>query len=100
MIQDIEHGLSGIGRPVVGLHGGLKLEEQVRAIASSPGHPRVIVSTNLAETSLTVEGGDAGGGHGAGQADGGGWVKWVAEVGGAAGGAGLGGTKGGASGGG
>ena len=56
MIAEIVQGLGGLGRPVVSLHGGLKLADQARAIVSDPQQPRVIVATNVAETSLTVEG--------------------------------------------
>ena len=38
------------------LHGSLSLDEQVRAITSNPKRRRIIASTNIAETSLTVEG--------------------------------------------
>ena len=42
---------------VLGLHGSLPAEEQDRALGSSlPGERRVIVSTSLAETSVTVPG--------------------------------------------
>ncbi len=42
------------GMAVMPLHGSLDAEAQDAAIA--PGHPRIIVATNIAETSLTVEG--------------------------------------------
>ena len=38
------------------LYGALPLDDQMRAISSSKARRRVIVSTNIAETSLTVEG--------------------------------------------
>jgi len=38
------------------LYGALPLKEQIRAISSSKDRRRVIVATNIAETSLTVEG--------------------------------------------
>jgi ATP-dependent helicase HrpB len=41
------------GFDVLPLHGGLPGDEQDRALAPG-GHPRVIVATNIAETSLTV----------------------------------------------
>ena len=43
------------GFDVLPLHGGLAPDEQDRAIVSGP-RPRVIVATNIAETSLTVPG--------------------------------------------
>ncbi|MTV24233.1 ATP-dependent helicase HrpB [Nitriliruptoraceae bacterium ZYF776] len=41
---------------VLPLHGGLPADEQDRALAPVPGRRRVVVSTDLAETSLTVPG--------------------------------------------
>lgn len=38
------------------LHGSLTLEEQQRALSPSSGRRRIIVSTNVAETSVTVPG--------------------------------------------
>ncbi len=43
------------GRDVFALHGQLTPEQQAQAVESS-SRPRVIVSTNIAETSLTIEG--------------------------------------------
>ena len=43
------------GRDVFALHGQLAPEEQSRAVECG-NRPRVIVSTNIAETSLTIEG--------------------------------------------
>lgn len=43
------------GRDVFALHGQLPPEAQSRAVEMGP-RPRVIVSTNIAETSLTIEG--------------------------------------------
>lgn len=42
---------------VLPLHGGLRLEDQERALAPSPKR-KIILATNVAETSLTVEGVD------------------------------------------
>lgn len=58
--REIEQTLRGLasrtnGVRLLPLHGGLTLQEQVEAIEPSK-HQRVIVSTNIAETSLTVEG--------------------------------------------
>lgn len=38
------------------LHGGLPLEEQDRVIRKDPARGKVILSTNIAETSLTIDG--------------------------------------------
>lgn len=46
------------GTPIVPLHGSLDSESQDRALAPSAGR-RVILATNIAETSLTVPGLDA-----------------------------------------
>ena len=40
------------------LHGSLKFDEQQRALSPSDGRPRCIFATNIAETSLTVDGVD------------------------------------------
>ncbi|HEU5163744.1 MAG TPA: helicase-related protein, partial [Thermoanaerobaculia bacterium] len=49
--------LAGIGAPLFPLHGSLTPEEQDAAIATAGARERrVILATNLAETSLTVEG--------------------------------------------
>lgn len=42
-------------RDIYGLHGSMTLEQQNEAIRGM-GRPRIIVSTNVAETSLTIEG--------------------------------------------
>jgi len=44
-----------LGLEVLPLHGSLPFEEQKRAVAPSP-RPRVILSTNVAESSVTIEG--------------------------------------------
>lgn len=44
-----------LGIELVPLHGNLPFEEQKRAVAFSPS-PRVILSTNVAESSVTIEG--------------------------------------------
>ncbi|HVU49896.1 MAG TPA: helicase-related protein, partial [Polyangia bacterium] len=41
---------------VLPLHGELPLEEQTRAVRPEPGRRKVILSTNVAESSITVEG--------------------------------------------
>jgi ATP-dependent helicase HrpB len=41
---------------VLPLHGDLSLEEQTRAVQPVPGRRKVILSTNVAESSITVEG--------------------------------------------
>ena len=46
---------AGPGADVLALHGSLPADEQDRAIAGGP-RPRVILATNIAETSLTVPG--------------------------------------------
>ena len=38
------------------LHGSLSLEDQDRAIRPSPGKPKIVLATNIAETSLTIDG--------------------------------------------
>ncbi len=54
-MRHLEAPARRLGFEVLPLHGGLTLAEQVRAI--EPGtRRRVIVATNIAETSLTVEG--------------------------------------------
>ena len=47
---------SGIPFEALPLHGGLAPDEQDRATGAGAGLPRVIVATNIAETSLTVPG--------------------------------------------
>ena len=53
-ITEIQHK-AGSGVEVVPLHGSLAADEQDSALRPSPGR-RVIVATNIAETSLTVPG--------------------------------------------
>lgn len=48
--------LRGIAAAIHPLHGSLTAEEQDAAIATRAGERRVILATNIAETSLTVEG--------------------------------------------
>ena len=55
---EIERVASALGSEVgelCPLHGGLSLKEQARALSPS-GRRRIILSTNVAETSLTIEG--------------------------------------------
>jgi len=56
-IARVEERLGGVRRPVVPLHGSLSLSEQ-RAALASPKSPRVILATNVAEASVTVQGVD------------------------------------------
>lgn len=51
-IQAIQHRMSGV--PVLPLHGELSPDQQDAAVAAG-GARRVIVSTNVAETSLTIQ---------------------------------------------
>ncbi len=45
------------GVDVVPLYGALERQDQDRAIAPAPpGHPKVVLATSIAETSLTIEG--------------------------------------------
>jgi ATP-dependent helicase HrpB len=41
---------------ILPLHGELSLEEQTRAVRPEPGRRKIILSTNVAESSVTVEG--------------------------------------------
>ena len=41
---------------ILTLHGSMSLKEQQRVLAGSNAVPRIILSTNIAETSLTIEG--------------------------------------------
>jgi ATP-dependent helicase HrpB len=41
---------------ILPLHGELSLEEQTRAVRPDPGRRKIILSTNVAESSITVEG--------------------------------------------
>ncbi len=54
-IKRLEEKLVGINRDVVSLHGSLPLDVQ-RKVLSKPERPRVILSTNVAEASVTVQG--------------------------------------------
>ncbi|MGD9903004.1 MAG: ATP-dependent RNA helicase [Vicinamibacterales bacterium] len=57
-IERTAAALDGLaGSEVVPLHGGLDLDAQVRAVsAAAAGRRRVVLATNIAETSLTVPG--------------------------------------------
>lgn len=56
-IRKAKNELASLGAPVFELHGSLSPDEQDAAIATAAGErPRVILATNIAETSLTVEG--------------------------------------------
>ncbi|MCA1732776.1 MAG: DEAD/DEAH box helicase, partial [Acidobacteria bacterium] len=49
--------LASLGAPLFELHGSLSPELQDAAVSTVPGErPRIILATNIAETSLTVEG--------------------------------------------
>jgi ATP-dependent helicase HrpB len=52
-IQDAARALQGVPWPVFPLHGGLEADEQDRALTPTDG-PRIVLATNLAETTLTV----------------------------------------------
>ncbi len=59
--REIERAAADLGSvggvEVVPLHGGLDLDAQTRAVSPAPrGQRRVVLATNLAETSLTVPG--------------------------------------------
>ncbi|MCM2277159.1 MAG: ATP-dependent helicase HrpB [Oligoflexia bacterium] len=53
---DALSSVAGSGTLVLPLHGELTREEQDRAIRPIPGKRKIILSTNVAETSLTIEG--------------------------------------------
>ncbi len=58
-IRRVARGLSesGYGLPVRELHGGLPLTQQQQVLeAAANGEPLVVLATNVAETSLTIEG--------------------------------------------
>ena len=57
-IEDLTAMIADCGAEILPLHGGLTEEEQARCFAPVTG-PRVIVATNVAQTSITVEGIDA-----------------------------------------
>ncbi len=52
-IERVRRGIQGLGLEVLPLHGGLSLDEQSRAFRES-GPARVVVATNVAETSITL----------------------------------------------
>ena len=52
-IQEAARALHGVVYPVLPLHGGLDADDQDRALTPGDG-PRVVLATNLAETTLTV----------------------------------------------
>lgn len=54
-VELLESGAGAKGRKVYALHGALTPDQQEKAVAGT-GEPRIIVSTNVAETSLTIEG--------------------------------------------
>lgn len=54
-IEEARRELAGIGANVLPLHGSLSSDEQDAALAPSASR-KVILATNIAETSLTVEG--------------------------------------------
>lgn len=55
-IGAIRDSAASRGYAVLPLHGDLPPEAQDEAVAPSGGRPKVIVSTNVAETSITIEG--------------------------------------------
>ena len=55
-IRRAEAALAGVPARVRPLHGRLSAEEQDAALAPSPGARKVVLATNVAETSLTVDG--------------------------------------------
>ncbi len=54
-ITSVANALGHFKNEVLELHGGLSLKAQAKALRSSD-HPRVILATNVAETSLTIVG--------------------------------------------
>ncbi len=54
-IRRCQQALEDLSIPVLPLHGGLKAQEQERALAASD-QPKVVLSTNIAETSVTLPG--------------------------------------------
>jgi ATP-dependent helicase HrpB len=52
-IQEAARALAGGAWPVFSLHGGLDADEQDRALEPT-GAPRIVLATNLAETTVTV----------------------------------------------
>ncbi len=56
-IRDCEEALAAIpGLCAVPLHGDLSVEQQARAVSGSNAERRVVLSTNVAESSLTIPG--------------------------------------------
>jgi ATP-dependent helicase HrpB len=56
-IDAVIRGLADVGADVLPLHGSLPASDQRRALSSaSPGRRKVVVSTSVAETSLTIDG--------------------------------------------
>lgn len=55
-IQSLEQSRAFDGFQIVPLHGELPLNLQQRAVDYDPGTRKIIVSTNVAQTSLTIEG--------------------------------------------
>lgn len=56
-IRDCEASLSAIqGITAIPLHGDLSVEQQARAVSGAKGERRVVLSTNVAESSLTIPG--------------------------------------------
>jgi len=56
-IADVAEELRATDDHVVELHGGLSLDRQTRAFAPAPrGKRKVVLATNVAETSLTIDG--------------------------------------------
>ena len=59
-ITETEAALAAFKLPLFTLHGGLSLKEQARVIQGDASQsPRIIIATNVAETSLTIAGVDA-----------------------------------------
>ncbi len=56
-IAQLARRLESAGRAVVPLHGSLPLAQQ-RQVLQAPSEPRVILATNVAEASMTVQGVD------------------------------------------
>src|SRR5690606_32966487 len=54
--RELESWVASAAAEVLPLHGQLGLSEQQKAILPIPGKRKIILSTNVAESSLTVEG--------------------------------------------
>lgn len=54
-VEAVKRVASARGMPVYALHGELPPEQQDEAVAGG-GPPRIVVATNVAETSITIEG--------------------------------------------